>query len=231
MGALLPELSRADFESRLSLVAPRPLQPEPIERMWAHYRELARWNRRLSLVGPGTADEVVERHFGEALAALPWLEGGEKLLDVGSGGGFPGLVLAAAGPALEVTVVEARERKWSFLSGVVRRARLEARCLNARVSPAPGDVPASVESPERFDIVAWRAVRLPVATVEDLARRCYSMWVWCGREEPVLPAGWRFGREQALAGAAGGETGRRIVEMTAANDSRPAAVDSRRSSL
>ena len=69
---------------------------------------------------------------------------GERLLDLGSGAGFPGIVLAAARPDLEVTLLEARERKWAFLAAACRRAGLACRCLNARVSANPADLPAEL---------------------------------------------------------------------------------------
>ena len=97
--------------SRLSL---KPSPPAPRSRLdaraeaalYAHYQELSRWNQRLSLIGPGTAGEIVARHYGEALAALPLVPSSAQWgLDIGSGAGFPGLVLAAARPGLKMTLV------------------------------------------------------------------------------------------------------------------------------
>lgn len=168
--------------------------------LWAHYGELRRWNERLNLIGPGTAERVVERHYGEALAALPLLDGAVSLLDVGSGAGFPGFVLAAVRPRLAVTLVESRERKWAFLEAAVRRAGLSCRCLNARVGAA-FDLPP-------VDLVTWRAVRLPEAALGRLACLTRRMLAWSGAEEPAPPAGWRVGRRAYLVQSAQ----RRIVE-------------------
>jgi len=203
MGSHLPDLTLDDFSSRLGRSAPEAVSEEVVRALWAHYGELRRWNPRLSLVGPGTAEEVVERHYGEALAALPLLGDARALLDVGSGGGFPGLVLAAARPELEVTLVEARERKWAFLQAAARRAELSCKCLNARVSAASAITPV--------DVVTWRAVRLPGAIVEKLATATRRMLVWCGVEELDPPAGWARGRVLALAGS----SERRVVEWVA----------------
>jgi 16S rRNA (guanine(527)-N(7))-methyltransferase RsmG len=203
MGALLPHLERPHFLARLSAVSPVALSGAAAEALWAHYQELRRWNERLSLVGPGTADEVVERHYGEALAALPLIDDARSLLDVGSGAGFPGFVLAAARPDLEVTLVEARQRKWAFLAAAARRAQLSCRCLNARVG-------AALEMPT-VDLVTWRAVRLPASTVAALAAVGKRMLLWSGADEPAPPAGWRGARRIPLVGSAE----RRIVEWTA----------------
>jgi 16S rRNA (guanine(527)-N(7))-methyltransferase RsmG len=203
MGATLPNLDRALFRDRLRACSPRALGAGTEDALWAHYQELRRWNERLSLVGPGTAEDVIERHYGEALAALPLLDGAATLLDVGSGAGFPGLVLAAALPGLAVTLVEAQERKWAFLAAAARRARLSCNCLNARVS-------AALEMPS-VDVVTWRAVRLPPPAVAALAASSDRMLLWSGADEPAPPAGWHSARRVSLAGSAA----RQIVEWTA----------------
>src|SRR5262245_62172854 len=135
----LPPLSREDFADELSRHSPGPLSGRTVDALHAHYQELSLWNRRMSLIGPGTAREIVARHYGESLAALPLLPADSRVgLDLGSGAGFPGLVLAAARPGLEVTLVEAREKKWAFLLAAIRRASLPCTALNVRVgSPLP----------------------------------------------------------------------------------------------
>src|ERR1044072_5416860 len=141
MAVALPEIPLGAFAAAVRASAPEPLPPATVDRLHAHYEELRRWSARLSLIGPGTVAEVMERHFGESLAALPHLpEPAASLVDLGSGAGFPGLVLAAARPGWEVTLVEAQERKWAFLQAAARRAALSCRWLNARVAGllAPG---------------------------------------------------------------------------------------------
>ncbi len=112
MGAKLPPLEKGEFEFRLRGCSPVDLSDEVIQRLWNHYQEMVRWNPTVSLVGPGTVDEVVERHYGESLAAIPLLDPKwEVVVDIGSGAGFPGLVLAAVNPALEVVLVESRKQE------------------------------------------------------------------------------------------------------------------------
>jgi 16S rRNA (guanine527-N7)-methyltransferase len=140
----------------------------------------------LSLIGPGTADEVVSRHFGESLAALPLIPGAAReAVDIGSGAGFPGLVLAAARPGLQMTLVEARERKWSFLLAVARKASLPCRCLNVRVQ-----LPLPAGLPERIDVLTARALKLPPEILGALAQRMGPegrVLLWVGEKDPELP--------------------------------------------
>jgi 16S rRNA (guanine(527)-N(7))-methyltransferase RsmG len=182
----LPPISRAAFAAALARLSPVPLGPEAVAALHAHYEELRRWNRRLNLIGSGTAGEILERHYGESLAALPLLPpGARSVLDLGSGAGFPGLVLAAARPDLEMTLAESRERKWAFLLAAARKASLPCRCLNVRVR-----VPLPAGLPESIDVITSRALRLDAETWRALAERLREdgrVLLWAGEADPGLP--------------------------------------------
>ena len=154
MGSALPRIDRQEFFDRLQRCSPVQLNEMQRQSLFEHFNELRRWNPRLSLVGPGSGNEFVERHYGESLAALPLVgEGRQVLVDVGTGGGFPGLVMALVRRDLQTTLIEARERKWSFLMSVCRKASLSCTCLNARVGSTPiGGLPT------RIDLITSRAV-------------------------------------------------------------------------
>ncbi|HEX5759552.1 MAG TPA: RsmG family class I SAM-dependent methyltransferase [Thermoanaerobaculia bacterium] len=205
MALRLPTISRND----LALVLRQfELSDIAIDAMYAHYQELQRWSAHLNLVGRGTTSEILQRHFGESLSALPLLPSGPaELVDAGSGAGFPGLVLAAARPNLTVTLVEARERKWAFLQAAARRAALSCRCLNARV-----EFPLPTGLPEMFDVVTVRALRLGADVLASLAERLGPegrFLLWLGAEDPPLPPGLRPERELPIPGSAR----RRILEL------------------
>jgi len=189
MGAKLPPLEKGEFEFRLRGCSPVDLSDEVIQRLWNHYQEMVRWNPTVSLVGPGTVDEVVERHYGESLAAIPLLDPKwEVVVDIGSGAGFPGLVLAAVNPALEVVLVESRERKCVFLETVIRKSALPCTCLGARVGSTP---PAGL--PAEIDLVTSRGVSLLPSVLEGLTSRMNTgagALFWVGTEAPDLPTGW-----------------------------------------
>jgi 16S rRNA (guanine527-N7)-methyltransferase len=105
------------------------------EQILIYLELLLRWNRKINLTAVNTPGECVTRHFGESLylGVVMSLEG--RLLDIGSGAGFPGLALKVAFPALETRLLEPDVKKCAFLkeavrlcgfSGVeIRRQRLE----------------------------------------------------------------------------------------------------------
>jgi 16S rRNA (guanine527-N7)-methyltransferase len=82
----------------------------------ATYRDLLlRWNATINLVSARTAAEVDRRHIADSLQVLPLLPADGPIADLGSGGGLPGLVIAAALPGREVHLVESDRRKAAFL--------------------------------------------------------------------------------------------------------------------
>lgn len=213
----LPPLTRSDLAERLASLSPEPLDERAIDALHAHYRELSVWNQRLSLIGPGTVNEVLERHYGESLAALRLIsrEAGHGL-DIGSGAGFPGLVLAAARPALRMTLIEAREKKWAFLVAAARKASLPCRCLNVRVSvPLPAGLPTSL------DVVTARALKLDPDVLGALAERLGPggrVLLWVGEENPPLPASLAPGRSMKIPGS----QRRRILELRRTTETQEA---------
>ncbi len=186
MGAEIPDLSEDEFRERLAGFLPAGAPGSVLPSLYAHFQELRRWNRRVALVGGGLAVSVVERLFGESLAALELIpESAGCVLDVGSGAGFPGLVIAAARPGVRVVLVEPRGRKWAFLRSAAERASLSCDCLNARVSAA---LPQGI--PESVDRVTVRGLRLGAPEIEALASRlapggAFLIWAGPGQEAPA----------------------------------------------
>ena len=86
------------------------------EKLCAHLSLLTQWNRRINLTAVG-ADEMITRHVLDSLSAARFVDG-DSLLDVGSGGGFPGLPLAVAMPHLQVTLLDSRAKRVEFLRHV-----------------------------------------------------------------------------------------------------------------
>ncbi|MBN2437557.1 MAG: 16S rRNA (guanine(527)-N(7))-methyltransferase RsmG [Deltaproteobacteria bacterium] len=101
------------------------LDPTALDLFSAYHRELLLWNRRINLVSESSAKQLVIRHFLDSLTPAPFLDRPDgALIDLGSGGGFPGIPLRIALPGLHVSLVEASRKKSSFLSHIVRTLRI-----------------------------------------------------------------------------------------------------------
>ncbi len=204
------DLYLADRDPNLSNPSLVNLETSLLERLHLHYEELSRWNSRLSLIGPGTLDLAVERHYGESLLGASLLEPtDERLLDLGSGAGFPGLVLAAAQPSLNVVLAESRAKKCAFLRQVARVGSLSCRCLNARV-----EVPLPAELPKGINVISSRAVRIEQRLLKAFFEaysgvRCL---LWQGSEPLELPNWARVRRSIPIP-----ESQRRILEVVDAS--------------
>jgi 16S rRNA (guanine527-N7)-methyltransferase len=97
--------------------------------------ELARWQAIKNLVGPATLEEVWSRHIADSLQLLSLAPDAGTWLDLGSGAGFPGLVVAIAGAerGLTVDLVESNDRKCAFLRHIARLTGAPVRVHAARL--------------------------------------------------------------------------------------------------
>jgi 16S rRNA (guanine527-N7)-methyltransferase len=123
---------------------------------------LLRWNQRINLTAIRSPEECVTRHFGESFYFAQRVTLSGRLLDVGSGAGFPGLALKIVAPELAVTLLEPVAKKRAFLKEVARACgfdRVEVR--GERLRDFCRLLPSA-----RFDFVTARAV----GRLEDLAR-------------------------------------------------------------
>ncbi len=126
--------------------------PDPIA---VHRELLESWRRVMDLVGPGPVDE----HFADAEGAVAGLDAQGPWVDLGSGAGFPGIMLAARWPKAQVTLVERRQKRVAFLEEVLARAGL----ANARVFA--GDV-ATLDRGVWHGVIS-RAYKPPPAFLAD----------------------------------------------------------------
>ncbi|MBU6236020.1 MAG: 16S rRNA (guanine(527)-N(7))-methyltransferase RsmG [Alphaproteobacteria bacterium] len=97
------------------------LQPEIRARLQLYHDLLLKWQKAVNLVSLATISDAWNRHFEDSLQLLDMIpENAKTLIDIGSGAGFPGLVLAIARPDLEVHLVESDQKKGTFLLTVSR---------------------------------------------------------------------------------------------------------------
>ncbi len=142
------------------------LDETALERFAVYARLLQEWNEKINLTAITATEEILVKHFLDSLTVLPLLElpEGAKLIDVGTGAGFPGLALLIARPDLKVTLLDSTKKKLNVLEDILAHLGLSATLLHARAEDAGRD-PALRE---QFDAATARAV----ANLRELAEYC-----------------------------------------------------------
>ena len=146
----------SDFGARLAELGVS-LPAATLERVGAYLALLLAMNEQLNLTAITDPEGAWTRHALDAFALVPLLAqvpAGGRLLDVGSGGGVPGLVLAIARPDLQVTLIEATQKKAAFLEAVVKALGLE----RVSVLAERAEQLATTSLARSFDVVTARAV-------------------------------------------------------------------------
>lgn len=105
---------------------------ETKDRLAIYVGELRRWQAKINLVGPKTLDDVWRRHVQDSAQLAPLIPLGSRIIDLGSGAGFPGLVLAIMGVG-EVHLVESDQRKAAFMREVIRLTGANAQVHALRI--------------------------------------------------------------------------------------------------
>jgi 16S rRNA (guanine527-N7)-methyltransferase len=100
------------------------LSPRQEEQLEGYLGLLLEWNRSINLTGATTPADLISDHLPDSFALVRLVGAGGDLLDVGSGGGLPGIPAAVLRPDLPITLVEPRSRRRAFLSQVIHRLGL-----------------------------------------------------------------------------------------------------------
>jgi 16S rRNA (guanine527-N7)-methyltransferase len=155
------------------------LTDKQISQLAAYLEILLRWNSRMNLTAVRQPESIVTRHFGESLWAAAHLLAPEgistglvngvdreaqqpSVIDVGSGAGFPGLALKIFSPAIRLTLIEAQNKKATFLKEAIRTlgfSAVEVYCGRAEHYVGRAEL-VTLRAVEKFDIVLPTAARL-----------------------------------------------------------------------
>jgi len=136
---------------RLGLV----IAPEATPRLAAYAASLWSWNERLNLTRHTDVERFVSRDVGDAAAIAPHLARGERVLDVGTGGGVPGVLLAILRPDLRVELSDSVAKKARAVEAIVRESNLT---VPVHAGAAQAIVAARPAGAGRFDTLVVRAV-------------------------------------------------------------------------
>lgn len=159
------DLIAADRERALRLI---PVSRETLTRLDRFVELLLRWQAATNLIAPSTVPQVWTRHVADSLQLLQLAPQARHWVDFGSGGGFPGLVIACAlaeVPGASVELVESNQKKAAFLREAARAAGAPARVHAVRAEDFVRDFAGPVE------IVTARAL----ASLENLLEKAYPL--------------------------------------------------------
>ena len=115
-----------------------PASHEAVDKLKCYERLLREWNEKFNLIAPSTVPQIWERHFRDSAQLFPLLPpSAQRLVDMGSGAGFPALVLAIMG-APDVHVIESTGKKARFLETVAKELDLPVTVHNERIEAVRG---------------------------------------------------------------------------------------------
>lgn len=154
----------------------KALSPGQLQSISTYINLLLRWNARINLTSVREPDEIVTRHFGESIFTarhlFPNLQGiaagsseavGPHVIDFGAGAGFPGLPIKLWAAQTKLTLIEANQKKATFLREVVRSLHFsETNVFAGRAEgfPGPGGDVVTLRAVERFEASLSSAVKL-----------------------------------------------------------------------
>ena len=121
-----------------------------------YYNLLIEWNEKINLTRITEKNEVALKHFADSLTLLKYCEipEGARLIDVGTGAGFPGIPLKIVRPDIELTLLDSLNKRLNFLSEVCAQTKLNAELVHARAEDGGRDK----KFREKYDAAVSRAV-------------------------------------------------------------------------
>ena len=136
-----------------------------LDRLARYHALLTEWNARIDLTAVLDPEEMVDRHYLDSAAplALDLIPQGARVIDVGTGAGFPGMPLLILRPDLQMTFLDALQKRISFLEDALNRLGLKATTLHARAE----DAARMAVHREQYDAAVSRAVA-NAATLQEL---------------------------------------------------------------
>lgn len=189
-------------------VAPFGVEPTPeqADRLEIYARLLVEWNQKMNLTAITDPVGIAVKHFADSLTVAPLLPAGAfRLIDVGTGAGFPGVPLALLRPDCRLTLLDSLNKRLVFLEEVCRQLALPVTLIHARAEEG-GRRP---DLREQYDVAVARAVA--------------AMPVLCEYCLPFVRVGGRFlalkgpdaDRERAEASRGIGVLGGKVAAVTA----------------
>ncbi len=154
-----------------------PLTPQQVEQLTRYFSALKRWNAHINLTALRNEAEVRYKHFLDSVSVLEHvnMKGGQTVVDIGTGAGFPGIVLKIYIPDIRLTLVEASHKKAAFLKYVIYQLGLagSVEVLDVRAETC-------AEAAEFVNTYDWVLTRY-VASLAESAAYCLPLLKTTGR--------------------------------------------------
>jgi 16S rRNA (guanine527-N7)-methyltransferase len=161
------------------------LDTDQIDALARYVHALWSWNEKLNLTRHTDYEKFVSRDVVDSQQLEQFLEPGERVLDVGTGGGVPGVILSVLRPDLEVTLCESMAKKARAVESIVKQAGLDVPVRHARAEELLQD--------EMFDTLVVRAV----APLSKLLRWFAPVWDQFNRLLVIKGPAWVEERHEA----------------------------------
>lgn len=126
-----------------------------VKKFFSYMNLLIEWNKKINLTAIIEPDEIILKHFVDSLTISKYISDGTRVVDVGTGAGFPGIPLKIYRQDLEITLLDSLQKRINFLDEVIRELNLEKiETVHSRVE----DFGKDKKYREKFDISTSRAV-------------------------------------------------------------------------
>ena len=136
------------------------IDEDKIKKFYLYMQLLIEWNEKINLTAITEPKEVIIKHFIDSLSISGEIKDNSKIIDVGTGAGFPGIVLKIVYPNLKITLVDALQKRVNYLNAIIKDLQLE----NIQAIHTRGE-----DLHDKYDVVTARAV----ANIEKLLK--YTM--------------------------------------------------------
>ena len=129
------------------------LSEEQISQFYRYMELLIEWNQKMNLTAITEPNEVIEKHFIDSLAIMPYINKETTIIDVGTGAGFPGIPMKIGNSSLKITLLDSLNKRITFLEEIISQLQLK------EISAVHGRAEEYIrEKRETFDIAVSRAV-------------------------------------------------------------------------
>ena len=131
------------------------LNDKQYEKFFIYMQEIIEWNKNINLTAITEEKDIIQKHFVDSLTILKYTNNNDKIIDVGTGAGFPGIPLKISNETLNITLLDSLNKRILFLNNIIEKIELKnIKTIHSRVEDSATDM----QYREQYDIATSRAV-------------------------------------------------------------------------